>query len=137
MVTATLGGTQSPEVSRARVLDNARHWECHGFGILIFREKETGPFIGRGGLRRVTVDGIPEVEVLYALRSEFWGKGLGTEMAAGIVAHAFGTLSLESVVAYTTRGNLASRRIMEKTGFVVDREIVHAGLPHLLYRLRR
>ena len=31
----------------------------------------------------------------------------------------------------------ASRRVMEKTGFEFERDIVYAGHPHVLYRNRR
>jgi RimJ/RimL family protein N-acetyltransferase len=31
--------------------------------------------------------------------------------------------------------NRASRRVMEKLGFEYEREVVHANLPHVLYRL--
>ncbi len=31
--------------------------------------------------------------------------------------------------------NRASRRVMEKAGFGYERDTVHAGLPHVLYRL--
>src|SRR4029450_13333733 len=41
------------------------HWAGHGLGWWIAREKGTGTFLGRGGLRRVTIDGTPEVEVGY------------------------------------------------------------------------
>jgi RimJ/RimL family protein N-acetyltransferase len=32
---------------------------------------------------------------------------------------------------------VASRRVMEKLGMAYERDVVHAGLPHVLYRLRR
>ncbi len=34
----------------------------------------------------------------------------------------------------TLPDNLASRRVMGKAGFAYEREIEHAGLPHVLYR---
>ena len=33
--------------------------------------------------------------------------------------------------------NAASRGVMEKVGFRYDRELDHAGLPHVIYRLSR
>ena len=38
------------------------------------------------------------------------------------------------LIAFTLPDNLASRRVMEKAGFAYEREILHAGLPHVLYR---
>jgi RimJ/RimL family protein N-acetyltransferase len=37
-------------------------------------------------------------------------------------------------VAVTLTTNTASRRVMEKLGMNYERDIEHAGLPHVLYR---
>ena len=49
---------------------------------------------------------------------------------------AFNDLGLREIVAFTLPDNLASRRVMEKAGFVYDREVTHVGLPHVLYVAR-
>lgn len=38
-------------------------------------------------------------------------------------------------MSFTLTTNRASERVMAKAGLRRDREIVHAGLPHVLYRL--
>ena len=38
------------------------------------------------------------------------------------------------IVAMALPHNRGSRRVMEKTGFVYEREVIHAGLLHVLYR---
>jgi ribosomal-protein-alanine N-acetyltransferase len=58
-------------------------------------------------------------------------------MARDAVRVAFAVLELDDVVAYTVPANAASRAVMEKLGMVYEGDIVHAGLPHVLYRLRR
>lgn len=134
-VMATLGGVRSGEDTQRYLRDNLEHWERYGFGIWVFRDGRDGSFVGRGGLRNVRVDGEDEVELSYALRAGYWGRGLATEMAGAILEVAFGRLGLEEVVAFTLPTNRASRRVMEKNGFRYERDIVHAGLPHVLYRL--
>ncbi len=111
------------------------HWERHGFGIWVFRDGAEGRFVARAGLRHRQLDGDEEIELAYALRSEYWGRRLATEMAAAAVAVGFGRLGLEDVVALTLPTNRASRRVMERTGLEHERDIVHRGLPHVLYRL--
>jgi [ribosomal protein S5]-alanine N-acetyltransferase len=69
--------------------------------------------------------------------ASFWGSGLATEMAGAILTVAFEHLGLADVVAFTLTTNQASRRVMEKVGCQFEREIVHAGLPHVLYRIKR
>lgn len=136
-VMATLGGLRSDEQTQQFLRDNLRHWDRHGYGLWMFRAKAGGRFVGRGGLRHVHVGGHDEVELAYALMAEFWGSGLATEMAKAIVTVAFAHLGMADIVAFTLATNQASRRVMEKVGFQFERDIVHAGLPHVLYRLKR
>ena len=115
----------------------AGHWERHGFGLWVQRDRETGEMVGRGGLQWTHVAGRDEVEVAWAVVPERWGQGLATELAEASIQTAFGPLELQVIVAFTVPRNAASRRVMEKTGFTFDREIVCAGHPSVLYRLAR
>ena len=76
-----------------------------------------------------------EVEVGWTVAPDRWGEGLATELGAASIAQAFGELGLADVVAFTLHDNVASRRVMDKLGFVYERDIVHAALPHVFYRL--
>ena len=126
-----------PEREKISILvDNlADQWDCHGFGWWAMREPASGRFIGRGGLRRVSVDGVPEVELGYALLPEFWNRGLATELSRVSIAQGFVRLGLSDIVGLALPGNHGSRRVMEKTGMHYERDVTHAGQPHVLYRL--
>jgi RimJ/RimL family protein N-acetyltransferase len=134
-VMATLGGVISVEETRRRLGLLVAHWEEHGFGWWLLRDAATGQFVGRGGLRYYTLEGRREVEVGYGLLSEYWGKGLATELARESVRVGFTELRVPELVSFTLPDNLGSRRVMEKAGFRYDRDIMHADLPHVLYRL--
>ena len=134
-VMATLGGLRSEESSVALLRGLEDHWEEHGFGLWTLRESATGRFAGRGGLRRVTIEGRDEVEVAYALLPEFWGQGLATEVAVASVRVGFDALELHDLVSFTLPTHAASRRVMTKAGFAYERDVGHAGLPHVLYRI--
>jgi RimJ/RimL family protein N-acetyltransferase len=115
--------------------DLIRHWERWGFGpwtILL-----DGTPIGYAGLRHADVGGHPEVEVLWFLDAHHWGLGYATEMAREAVRVAFAILELDAVVAQTVDVNHASRAVMDKLGLRHERDVVHAGLPHVLYRRTR
>ena len=112
------------------------HWERYGFGVWLVRDIRTEEPIGWGGLQWTYVADLDEVEVAWAIKPERWGQGLATEMAEAAVSSAFGTLGLLELIAFTLPDNRASRRVMEKAGFVYERDIVHALLPHVLYRRR-
>jgi ribosomal-protein-alanine N-acetyltransferase len=127
--------------SEADVLDGllakVEHWERHGFGMWLLRDRETGEMIGRGGLQYTYTAGLNDVEAGWAVVPERWGQGFATELAQASVEVAFEQLDLLEIVAFALPTNIASRRVMEKAGFLFERDIVHAGLPHVLYRRRR
>jgi ribosomal-protein-alanine N-acetyltransferase len=112
------------------------HWERYGFGPWILRDRATGAMVGRGGLARTHVAGRDEVEVQWAIVPERWGEGLATELARAATEVAFTDVKLTEIVAFTLPDNIASRRVMEKAGFVYEQETEYAGLLHVLYRLR-
>ncbi len=134
-VMATLGGLRSDDETSRYLRDKLDHWDRYGYGIWVFRDRTDGGFVGRGGLRNTRVEGEDEVELSYALAAEYWNRGLATEMAEAIVRLAFERLGLTDVVSLTLPTNLASRCVMEKAGFEYERDAVHAGSLHVLYRI--
>jgi ribosomal-protein-alanine N-acetyltransferase len=112
-----------------------RHWERWGFGR--WTVLDSGAPVGTAGLSHTEVEGRPEVEVAWFLASEVWNRGYATEIAREALRVGFEVLELDSIVAYTTPPNAASQAVMGKLGMAYERDIVHAGLPHVLYRVRR
>ena len=133
---ATLGGVRSDAETRAWLERNLERWERDGFGRWVFRDRADCGLVGRGGLRRFELEGSDEVELNYTVVAERWNLGFGTEIARAVVAVGAEHLGLRDVIAFTLPTNVASRRVMEKAGFVYERDIVHANLPHVLYRRR-
>ena len=136
-VTATLGGVRTAEWVAEYLKRQMAHWEAHGFGYWTVRDRLTGKFAGRGGVRHAMIEGRPEIEVGYGLTTEFWGRGYATELAIESVRVGFADLRLSDLVCFTLTTNVASRRVMEKAGFRYERDMVYADLPHLLYRQRK
>jgi RimJ/RimL family protein N-acetyltransferase len=110
------------------------HWQNHGFGPWVLIEKETGAFAGRGGLAWTSVEGTAEVELPWSIEPRLHGQGLATEAALAACNHAR-ELGLEQVIALVLPTNVPSQRVAQKAGFKEDGEVIHAGLPHLLWRL--
>ena len=135
-VMATLGGRRSENETWENLRAGLAHWEREGFGPWVFLTREAGEVVGTATLRRVQIDGRDEVEVGYRVAAAWWGLGIATEMAAALVDVARERLGLEEIVAFTLPHNVASRRVMEKTGFHYDRDIEWASLRHVLYRQR-
>lgn len=131
---AQLGGVRDAGGTREYLARNLAHWAEYGFGVWMLRDRQNGAVIGRAVLRHLDVDGVDEVETGYGFMPEQWGKGLATEMALACVQQGRELLGLASVVGITVPRNVASQRVMLKAGLQYERGIVHAGVPHLLFR---
>jgi RimJ/RimL family protein N-acetyltransferase len=87
-----------------------------GYGFWATVEKSSGRFVGWFHFRPA-VDADPEdVELGYRLRKSAWGKGYATEGSRALIHKGFAELGVRRVVASTMVVNVASRRVMEKTG---------------------
>jgi ribosomal-protein-alanine N-acetyltransferase len=64
----------------------------------------------------------PELELVYGVVEDEWGRGYATEVGGALVAHAFGPLRMSRIRASTDAGNRASVRVLEKLGFQFVRE---------------
>jgi [ribosomal protein S5]-alanine N-acetyltransferase len=111
------------------------HWAEHGFGPWVLIERRSGEFLGRAGLEWTSLADARVLSVSWAVVPWRWGEGLATEAARAAIATA-AELGLAEVVSFTLPENVASRRVMEKIGLRRDGEARHAGLPHVVYRLR-
>jgi [ribosomal protein S5]-alanine N-acetyltransferase len=114
--------------------EDGRHWSGHGFGPWALLSREDGEMVGRGGLRWTEIDDRLTVEMPWAIRPDLWGQGLASEAASAAVEWA-GALGLADVAALVLPGNLRSRRVAEKAGLRLAGDTLHAGMPHLVYRL--
>jgi len=109
----------------------------HGYGLWATIFKETGALIGRCGLIPWQQPGGLETEVAYLLDKPYWGQGLATEAARGIVDYAFGPLGLTKLVCYMYPANKASERVAQKLGMRLEREMVQEGEVTLVYAMER
>lgn len=107
----------------------------HGFTMWAVETKDDGHLIGRAGLS--FLDGTEEIEIGYLLDQRFWGQGLATEMAAACVNYGFETASLEFIVGIVQPPNKASKRVLEKLGFVYLRDDHYYNADVLYHRLER
>jgi ribosomal-protein-alanine N-acetyltransferase len=111
------------------------HWDRWGFGPWTVIERATRAVVGRVGPAHTRVASNQEVEVAWFLSADVWGRGYATEMAREAVRVGFSLLGLSDLVSFTTPPNAASQAVMRKLGFRYERDIEHAGLTHVLFRL--
>jgi RimJ/RimL family protein N-acetyltransferase len=108
-----------------------------GRGVWVFHTRIEGLFAGYAGVIPYLEQGMNETELLYAVPFLEWGKGYATEMSAAVTANVFAASKLTEIVAMTLPTNAKARRVMDKLGFQHERDMVKAGLLHVLYRLTR
>jgi RimJ/RimL family protein N-acetyltransferase len=128
--------------AREFALACAPGWSVDGVAKWIAYERRTGELVGRGGLSRMAAGAVrSQVAVLvgsawteqplelgWAVREAFRGKGLATEIGRAGLGFAFGALGARSVVSFTERHNRASRKVMDRLGMRWAGEIRARGL---------
>ncbi|MBI1874049.1 MAG: GNAT family N-acetyltransferase [Acidobacteria bacterium] len=67
-------------------------------------------------------------ELGYWLGEPFWGRGVMTEAVKGVTAHAFEAFSLTRVYAVPFASNLASARVLEKAGYVLEARLRRSAI---------
>ena len=77
--------------------------------------RDGGELIGVMDLSRSAQDTV--LEIGYWIGKPFWGQGLSTEAAKGIIQEARDTLGVSALVAGVFADNPASLRVLEKLGF--------------------
>jgi len=99
--------------------------------------KSSGEMIGDCGLVLQDVEGEKLVEIGYHVRRNLWGKGLGTEAACACRDFGFKNLDVARLISLIRAENHASRRVAEKAGLTMWKEIVWHWMPHLVYSISR
>ncbi|KPJ63805.1 hypothetical protein AMJ44_13940 [candidate division WOR-1 bacterium DG_54_3] len=114
---------------------NLAHQEKYGYGLFSVILKAEDTLVGDCGLEHMEVDGQPEVEMGYDMRSDYWGRGFATEAAGAVRDFALQQLRLPRVISLVRPENVASRRVAEKIGMAQEKEIVRGGCPYWVYVL--
>jgi ribosomal-protein-alanine N-acetyltransferase len=99
--------------------------------------KETGEFIGRCGLLPWTIDEKNEVEVAFAFSKEYWGLGLATEVAQGLVQYGLHHLQLSRLICVIEHANTGSIKVATKIGMTFEKESKDKYGPFLVYAINK
>ncbi len=124
-----------------------RGFDEDGFGFWALELPGEADFIGFTGLARVRPDVpfAPAEEIGWRLAWPFWGRGLASEAARSAADAGFRRYALPDIIAYTSTGNLRSRRVLERLGMTHDarEDFAHPGIAaghrlseHVVYRLQ-
>lgn len=133
-----LSSTQAPmeRIDAWRTLAlNLGHWALRGYGLFAVEEKASGAFVGRVGAWRP--EGRADIELGWGLRRAYWGRGYAFEAACAAGDWMFATLALERIASFVHVDNAASQDLARRLGMSAGPETLHAGMPHLIWRVDR
>lgn len=103
------------EIFLKQVVDDAETNPLMGRWAVI--EKATGDFVGSFAF--IPIEGTNDNQLGYALLKEYWGKGFATELMKEGVNYVFTKTSLNEVFGVTEAANIASQKVLIKTGFTL------------------
>ena len=119
-LTKFIGGTpRTRNESWGKFLQGIGLWSLFGYGYWSFVERETGKFLGNGGLaqfeRGITeLSGFPEAGWVFVPAA--WGKGYATEAMTAILKWA-DAANLGEIRCIIDHGNSASHNVAATLGF--------------------
>ena len=106
------------------------------WGSRLFVLEDPPTLVGWGGFKGAPVGGA--VEIGYAVAPGWQGRGIATAAVGAMLDAAFADTAVRSVIAHTLPGPNASTRVLEKTGFAYEADVIdlEAGTAWR-FRLRR
>jgi [ribosomal protein S5]-alanine N-acetyltransferase len=108
-----------------------------GHGLWLVTLRGSGLPIGQVGLVLQTIDGVASPEIGYLLHRPFWRLGYAAEAAIGVRDYAFHTLGKQRVISLIRPENEPSQAVARKLGMTVEKNVLHAGIDHLLFAATR
>ncbi len=114
-----------------------RGYEQHGHALWAVELKTSGEFLGQCGLIMQQVEGVAETEIGYLFLRKHWGNGYATEAAIASRDYAFNVLGRDRVISLIDPGNLPSRRVAERVGMQLERQIWKWEKDVLIYAMEK
>jgi RimJ/RimL family protein N-acetyltransferase len=114
-----VGGEQSVEKSESWCRNSSANFIARRDMPFLMFDSATGEYVGSTGLHRPDWT-VPSVEIGYWCRSSRHGQGLVTEAVSALCEYALEHLAVQRLEVVTDEGNIASRRVAERSGFALE-----------------
>lgn len=108
------------------IMRQLEHWRDHDFGWWAVTDRHTRALLGWNGLQFLPET--DEVEVGFLLTQSAWGRGYATEGAMASLQYGFDELHLDAVVGIVHPKNIASQKVLKKSGLRFTREDEYFGM---------
>ncbi|HEY1200969.1 MAG TPA: GNAT family N-acetyltransferase [Niastella sp.] len=106
---------QQPLLGRWAMIEKASNEFCGSFAVI--------------PVETVDANRHSEIQLGYALLKDHWGKGYATESTVAGMQYAFDILKLPVIVAITDTANVASQKVLLRSGFEQQPDIMEANRP--------
>jgi ribosomal-protein-alanine N-acetyltransferase len=130
----------------AAFIEKVIGWDRAGipsqFAVIARGESElrtecSGTLLGYCGFFHHPEHGIEDIEIGYRLHPDYWNRGFATEGARAVRDHGFRDLKLVRLISLVHPENIPSRRVAEKNGMIMEKEITFRGFPTLVFVITR
>ncbi|MDW5499157.1 GNAT family protein [Pseudomonas lundensis] len=121
LVIRYIGDPMAEEEIRSRFEARLPHWDKHRdqWLCLVIREKTSDQALGITGFRPQWLPH-QQAEVGFGCLPQAQGKGYGKEWLPAVLDFGFNACGFHKMNATVTEGNLASRRLLESCGFLLE-----------------
>lgn len=115
-VTRTLPAGWQGSYTQERAREWVRERDAEGTTLIALDRRSRNP-VGLVILFETAAESGAEVRLGYLLADSVWGKGFASELVAGFVAWCRACPAIASLASGVEHDHLASRRVLEKSGF--------------------
>ncbi len=128
------GKPLTAEQTRQWIQISQNNYQNHDYGCFAILSRQNGEMIGFGGL--IYPPGSTQVEIIYAFKEAYWGKGLASEFAYKMIETGFQRWKLPRIEASIDPNNAASLRVVQKLGMThVRSDLDENQLPTEFYAI--
>ncbi|HLC03656.1 MAG TPA: GNAT family N-acetyltransferase [Anaerolineales bacterium] len=126
-VTRHMGGPRDEGTLRKVFAESADDPFAEAHDLWPVEEKSSGEVVGDCGLLLKEIDGQDELELVSVITRSRWGRGYATEMAEALKRHGLEKLENKRLVSLIDPENTVSRRVAEKIGMRLEKEVLRPG----------
>ncbi len=119
------------------IFRSQQRYRDDGVGLWAMESLKTREVIGDCGIILQYVDDELLYEIGYHLRRDLWGQGLATEAAIACRDWGFANLKTDRLISLIRPENIPSRRVAERNGMTIWKEVSWRGLTHYIYSIER
>ncbi len=146
-----VGGVMTEAEIRQQMSDVTKRGGNGGIGLWCIADRRTGEKLGDSFLLPLPIDEedtdfslvvmgqMPdaEIEIGFFFKPSAWGRGYATEVCRRLLQFAFQDVSLNEVVSSVDEDNVASRKVLQKCGFLDRGRTRSYGKDNPIYRITR